>query len=693
MISIEEDIIGLLVNNEDWLMSRILEYAKKHEYSKYTSTLHEAWRMSINGLTESIVLAIKTYGIKPPELHPDDKYDIDPVSAFGVSQAQKHRKRGVTLSMFLGLMKYYRQSYIELIEKSPIKTNEKCNIGLFINRCFDRIEIGYITEWNEKPNEDIVNELQYSNRDMTNEKNKYLTVFESFFAPIILLDDQNKIINFNLAASKLFTNIYLSGEFYYKNQSSEFFSIEFKDKIDQLTGSSDADLSYETYLETNSGKRFFQVLLKKMLDVSDKFKGTVIMLNDLTQRKEIEQHLQNAKSKAEEADRLKTSFLANMSHEIRTPMNAIMGFTELLQTTNPDKKERSEFLKLIRTSSNDLLNIIEDLIDIAKIESKQFKIKFKECRPYTIITDLQIVFHEVLKRYGIQDTVELLIKVDEPDKDIVFYSDGERLKQVLNNLLNNAAKFTDNGFIEFGYKIIDHSNIFFFVRDSGPGIPDSMKDKIFERFTQLETQKIKDHRGAGLGLAICKNIVNLLGGEIWVESTPGKGSDFLFQLPMREVPANIERDSDKVPAQKILARRDWIERKILIAEDDESNFLYLSETLRSTGAKIIRAKNGLEAINIAESEERIDCILMDIKMPEISGLEATKYIVRVRPEIPIIAQTAFALDGDKEKCMSAGCCAYITKPIEAEKLFNLMDKFFTTKNKVKIKHHSYRGNF
>jgi PAS domain S-box-containing protein len=693
MNSIEEDLIRLLVTNEDWLMASILEFAKKHEYSKYTSTLHEAWRMSISGLTESIVLAIKTYGINPPELHPDDKYNEDPVSEFGITEAQKHRKRGVTISMFLGLMKYYRQSYIELIDTSSIKKTLKCDIKLFINRCFDRIELGYISEWNEKPAEELVNELQYSNRDMTNEKNKYLTVFESFFAPIILLDDQNRIINFNLAASKIFANIYLSGEYYYSQQSSEFAPKELKAIIDQFIYSSDAELSYETYLETNSGKKFFQVLLKKMLDVSDKFKGTVIMLNDLTQRKEIEQHLQKAKSKAEEADRLKTSFLANMSHEIRTPMNAIMGFTELLLTTNPDKKEQSEFLKLIRTSSGDLLTIIEDLIDIAKIESKQFKIKFKECRPFNIISDLQIVFQEVLKRFGIHDTVELLIKVDDADKDIVFYSDGERLKQVLNNLLNNAAKFTDNGFIEFGYKIIDHSNIFFFVRDSGPGIPDQMKEKIFERFIQLESQNTKDHRGAGLGLAICKNIVNLLGGEIWVESGTGKGSDFFFQLPMREVPVEFERDTDKLPAQKIHTKRNWVDRKILVAEDDESNFLYLSETLKSTGAKILRAKNGLEAINIAESEERLDCILMDIKMPEISGLEATKYIVRVRPEIPIIAQTAFALDGDKEKCMSAGCCAYITKPVDAEKLFILMEKFFLKGNTVKVKHHSFRGSY
>jgi PAS domain S-box-containing protein len=689
MIGVEEELIGLLVNNEDWLMAKILEYAKKHEYSKYTSTLHEAWRISVGGLTESIIFAIKTYGINPPELHPDEKYENDPIATFGVTEAQKHRKRGITLSMFLGLMKYYRQSYIELIANSSIKKNNISTIEIFINRCFDRIELGYIVEWNIKSNNNIVKELQYSNRDITNEKNKYLTIFESFFAPIILLDDQNKIINFNLAASKLFSNVYLAGEFYYNKLSSEFDSSEFNNRINQLIISSDADISYETYLETNNGKRYFQVLLKKMLDVSDKFKGTIIMLNDLTQRKEIEKHLQDAKTKAEEADRLKTSFLANMSHEIRTPMNAIMGFTELLLTTNPDEKERSEFLKLIRTSSGDLLNIIEDLIDIAKIESKQFKIKFKDCRPYQIIAELQTIFQEVLRRFGINDTVELLIKVDEADKDVVFYSDGERLKQVLNNLLNNAAKFTDKGFIEFGYKIIDHSNIFFFVRDSGPGIPESMKDKIFERFIQLESQNIKDHRGAGLGLAICKNIVNLMGGEIWMESTQGKGSDFFFQLPMREVPPEFERASEKTSQDKKLVRRDWKDRKILIAEDDESNYLYLSEMLKNTGAKILWAKNGLEAINLAESEESIDCILMDIKMPEISGLEATKYIVRVRPEVPIIAQTAFAMDGDKEKCIGAGCCAYISKPVDSEKLLNLIEKFFVRVNKIKIKHHSF----
>ena len=533
------------------------------------------------------------------------------------------------------------------------------------------------------PADEIFEELQNSHRVIINEKNKYLTVFESFFAPIILLDENNNIVNFNLAASKLFTNIRIAGANYYNDQILAQSLKGVNENLKELVSSTGEQLSFETYLDTENGKRFFQVILKKMLDVSEKFKGTIIMLDDLTHRKEIEQSLQIAKAKAEEADKLKTAFLANMSHEIRTPMNAILGFTELMLSSDQGKKERSEFLKLIRKSSGDLLNIIEDIIDIAKIESNQIKIKYKICKPYELINDLNAVIKETLRNYGSFGEVELLVKVNEKEKDICFYTDGERLKQVLSNLLNNAAKFTNRGFIEFGYKLVNQSNLFFFVRDSGPGIAEEMKDKIFDRFTQVEDNNSMNHRGAGLGLAICKNLINLLGGNIWVESIVGKGSDFFFQLPLREIPDELRIATSVKPSEIIESDLYWNDKHILIAEDDDSNFMYLNEIFKRTKAKVYRAKNGLEAINIAEAEENLDIILMDIKMPEIDGLEAAKYISSIRPEIPIVAQTAFAMDGDKAKCIKAGCCAYITKPVDKQKLLFLMEKYISDKSGVK----------
>jgi signal transduction histidine kinase/ActR/RegA family two-component response regulator len=678
-----EGYIKLLINNEEWLMGRILNYAKRQNYTKYTSTLQEAWRLSVSGLTESLVLQAKTSDINPPELHPDDICTTDPLSAFGILEAQKHRKRGTTVSMFLGLMKYYRQSYLDLIDESELHAEKKKKYKLFTERCFDRIEMGFVNEWIEFPVEMKMEELQSANRDITNEKNKYLTVFESLSTPIILLNENNEVVNFNLAVSKLFTKIKISGALYYSGENSVNSFDTINENVKALIKYSGEQLCFEEYLETLNGRRFFQVTLKKMLDVSEKYKGTIILLDDLTGRKEAEEILEIAKTRAEEADKLKTAFLANMSHEIRTPMNAILGFTELMITSNPAKKERSEYLGHIRKSCGNLLNIIEDIIDIAKIESNQIKIKYRVCKPYEVINDLYAVFNETLKNYGMQGEVDLTINVNENIRDISIYTDGDRLKQVLSNLLNNAAKFTNKGFIEFGYKIHHNSNLFFFVRDSGPGIIEEMRDKIFERFTQVEGTNSTNHHGAGLGLAICKNLVNLLGGNIWVESVIGKGSDFYFQLPLREIPKDIKIEAPGIPVLEIQNNIDWNGKSVLIAEDDDTNFIYLREILKNTSVKVYRAKNGLEAINIAESEEKLDLILMDIKMPEVDGIEAAKYISIIRPEIPIIAQTAFAMDGDSAKCIRAGCAAYLTKPIDKQKLFILMEKFLIDKARVK----------
>jgi signal transduction histidine kinase/CheY-like chemotaxis protein len=685
MYEISEDIIGLLVNNEGWLMDKVFEYAHKHDYTKYFSIHREAWRILISEITESIVKEIKIYGINSPELNPDDDYRQDPVSSFGVKEAKRHRKQGVTMQMYLGLMKYYRQSYVELINKTVFDSTLQHKYILFINRCFDRIELGSVTEWNGTPEKKKRFESQSSVKVTNNETNKYLTIFKRFFSPVILLDHQNKIVSFNLEASKLFSSFGISGKIYNDDNSFSFAPREVINKINELIDSNDEEASLEIFIDTIKGKRFFQVLFKKIVDVDENFKGTVIMFNDLTHHKEIEKKFENAMLKAEEADQLKTAFLANMSHEIRTPMNAILGFTEILLNTNHSNKERSGFLKLIKTSSNDLLTIIEDLIDIAKIESKQLKIKNRPCRLYDIMLELQALLLEVLKRFGINDTVELRIKVNEADKNLIIHTDRERLKQVLSNLLNNAAKFTDEGFIEFGYNYSDPSGILFFVRDSGIGIPAHMKDNIFNRFAQIESNNRKNYRGAGLGLTICKNIVSLLGGNIWVESIPDNGSSFEFRLPLLKVPEELNKKPDNKTSQIIDSNVNWSDKNILIAEDDDSNFYYLSELLKVTRINIFRAKNGLEAINIAESEERIHCILMDIKMPEISGIEAAKFITRIRPEIPVIAQTAFALDGDRERCMEAGCCAYITKPVRKETLFILLDKYLKENKLFKMK--------
>ncbi len=673
--------IELLQSNEEWLMSKILSYSRKNEFTKYTSTLHEAWRLSIQGLSDSLIEAVKSFSLEIPELHPDYSYVDDPVSAFGVIEAQKHRERGVSLSMFMGLMKYYRQTYIDLLEEADINSKALHQFRLFTERCFDRIEIAYMSEWTSNTEKHLLNELQAANRNLTNEKNKYLTIFESFYSPIIILNDENKIINFNFAASKLFTDIRVAGTLYYNKEKSDEALFLINERLNDFVKSTLSDLAFETYLDTNEGQRYFLVKLKKMLDVSEKFKGVIIILDDLTERKEMERQYEIAKSKAVEADQLKTAFLANMSHEIRTPMNAIIGFTDLLLNDKVKESERKEYLKLILQSGNMLVKIIDDIIDISKIESKQITICPVKFDVSTLLAELHSVFKEFLRKEE-DKKIELMLQIDE-DEDKMLVADPNRLKQVFYNLLSNAQKFTSKGFIEFGFKSVDENHAYFYVRDTGIGIPRDKQNQIFDRFIQIEDCYTKEYGGTGLGLTITKNIITLMGGNIWVESEAGNGTTFHFILP-RHYGKDKASIKSNIRLSDIKEKLSLKKYHILIAEDEEINYYYLYEVLRKNGAKVIWAKNGLEAINLVESNPNIDMVLMDIKMPELNGLEAIKYIKLIRPELPVIAQTAFVMANDREICMKAGCVDFIAKPIKVNQLLEMIAKHIPHSTSDKI---------
>ena len=564
-------------------------------------------------------------------------------------------------------MKYFRYSYLDLIEDSKIDSDCKRIYACLITSCFDKIEVGYISEI----------EVQQTIPDTLIEKNYYLSVFNNFIEPAILFDKDSRLVNFNAAAYELFPGINSKD-----NSVLDLTLNELTCKIQEFTMNPDLEKSFESIIDSKTEQLYYQVFFKKLMNMDNQFQGSIVIFQDLTKQHSTETNLYKAKVRAEDANRLKTAFLANMSHEIRTPMNAIVGFTELLLNHKYTENNKREYLKLIRRSSNDLLNLIEDIIDVAKMESKTLKVKYKACKPFEVLTDLKTVFTETLHQYGTNDTIDLRMNVQKSQEDIVFYTDGERLKQVMANLLNNAVKFTNEGFIEFGYRVSDNSKLSFFVKDSGIGIPKEMRNRIFERFVQVDEHLTNNNGGAGLGLAICKNIINLLGGSLWVESSVGKGSDFYFELPLREVPQQVQKHgiSSIIDSKK---KFHLLEGKvILIAEDDEINFLLIKEILAKTGAKILHAKDGIEAVNYAETQGGIDIILMDIKMPGVNGLKASQYISTIRPGIPIIAQTAYAMEGDRVKCINAGCCDYITKPIESEKLLKLIDQYVSMKKSV-----------
>jgi len=388
------------------------------------------------------------------------------------------------------------------------------------------------------------------------------------------------------------------------------------------------------------------------------------------QRKKTEQELKIAMEKAQESDRLKSAFLANMSHEIRTPMNGILGFSELLDDETLSAEDRKKFISIISKSGNQLLTVINDIIDISKIDFNQmtfYKIQFNLNH---LLNNLQISFENEKNRMGKAD-IQILIEKGLDDAKSYIETDEVRLTQVLNNLIGNALKFTQNGFIKFGY-LVEAKKILFFVTDTGKGIAPEKQQIIFDRFRQEEESHVRTFGGSGLGLPISKGLIELLGGTIYLDSVLGKGSTFYFTLPgsFLVAPATdiLQKPSPALPS-------DFKGKTILVAEDLVENFELMKRMLSKGHPTMLHAENGRKAVEIVKKDKAIDMILMDIRMPVMDGYEATREIRIFNPDIPIIALTAHAFPEDRTRCISAGCTDFISKPINREKLFSMVSRY------------------
>jgi PAS domain S-box-containing protein len=391
--------------------------------------------------------------------------------------------------------------------------------------------------------------------------------------------------------------------------------------------------------------------------------------SDITEQKDFEEALRIAKEKAQESDMLKSAFLANISHEIRTPMNGIVGFAELLSRDDIETDTRKSYVSIMKKSSEQLIHIIDDIIDFAKIEANQIRVVQDRININRLLEQLGTVFQNHLLQKGVE-SVELIVEKQLEDSNAMILSDEHRLNQIMSYLIENAIKYTSEGHIKFGYHVLD-KKIEFFVTDTGIGIPKDKHELIFERFRQVDEGNTRKFGGTGLGLPIARGLINLLGGTISLKSEPGKGSTFFFSIPY-QLPENQNKTSTEIISNTNI---DYLNDKlILVAEDDELNFEYIKVLLESTGARLIRAKDGSQAVKMC-SNLQFDLILMDIRMPVINGIQATRQIRDMGIKIPIIAQTAFAMDDDEKLCLNAGCNDYIAKPLNREKLFNLINKY------------------
>ncbi len=428
--------------------------------------------------------------------------------------------------------------------------------------------------------------------------------------------------------------------------------------------------SYEyRIIQPDNNIRWINSRTFPILDDSGKIIKRAGIAHDVTERYHNIQALVKAMEKAEKSDRLKSAFLANMSHEIRTPMNGILGFAELLKEPDLNGDKQQEYIEIIENSGLRMLNIINNIVDISKIESGLMEINRKESNINEQMEYVQTFFKPEIESKKLQ----LLLKKKLPMEDAIINTDREKIYAILTNLVKNAIKNTNKGLIEFG---CDKKGdiLEFFVKDTGIGIPKNRQEAVFERFIQADISDVRAMQGAGLGLAISKAYVELLGGRMWLESEVGKGSTFYFAIPY-----GIESEDKSVNVEVVTEdeTKNIIQNlKILIAEDDKPSETLMSIQVRKFSKEILKAKNGFDAVEICRNNPDTDLILMDIQMPVMNGYEATRQIREFNNEVVIIAQTAFAQSGDREKSIAAGCNDYISKPINKAELLTLIHRYF-----------------
>lgn len=548
----------------------------------------------------------------------------------------------------------------------------------------------------------LSNELSEKNRLLLESKDRFINLFEQnpiplweqdFSGVIKLLNqkksetknlksylDKNpdfveacvkniKILNANNAALELFGVKNIEELKIHLGKTNSKKAIEVLKKELVSIGSNKKTFSDETELTGKGGSNILVRIKSVIIDS----KGTsIVSVINITATKKIEQDLIIAKEKAEESDRMKTEFIQNMSHEIRTPMNGILGFSELLDNPDLTEEKRKRFIEIIKNSTHQLLHIIDDIMEISVLETKQI---IAEENP-ACLNDLLCELFTIFNIKATKKNIKLVLKNELSDQESTILTDKIKLNKVLGNLLENALKFTNEGIVELGYKLNKDSEpaeLEIYVKDTGIGIKPEKQKLIFDRFSQAEKELSKKIGGLGLGLSIAKENTELLGGKIAVVSDLGEGAAFFVTIPYK--PVKLASKIEKVKEKTVENNKTYT---ILVAEDEEVNFIFLEILLQDKlklPCTIIRAQNGLEAVELCKNNPAIELVLMDIKMPKMDGHKATRKIKEFRPSLPVIAQTAYSTAEDREIAISAGCDDFIVKPISKEVLVAIINNY------------------
>jgi PAS domain S-box-containing protein len=559
-----------------------------------------------------------------------------------------------------------KEKYQQIAEKGTgaLETNFKCKDGSIIDVLLSSTPLD-VNDLSKGVSFTVMNitERNKSEQALRLSEEKYRRIFENVQDVYYEATIEGEILEVSPSVEILsrgaFNSVDLIGQ-----SMSDFFADEVES--DHILGELE-DKGFVTDLEVTlrnkDGNRIPCSVAARLLIGKDGQPDKIIgSIRDITDRKNASDAVFLAKEKAETSDRLKTEFLNNISHEVRTPLNGILGFAEIISLHDLSEDEKKDALAMLFESSNRLLNTITNYMDISLISSGSLSINKKDFTPISVLTKIYSDFKPLCANRGL----DLMLEVPEASEDFNINSDPEICKKIITHFLDNAIKFTERGSIIFGFRNYN-PHLEFFVKDTGIGIGKESFTSIFDNFVKEGNSPYKVAEGSGLGLSIARGMSDAIGGKISLDSKPGLGSAFFLTIPVNSSAETFSNVFHPEPAMNYSA-----EVPILIAEDDETNFYYLNALLnRETNAKILHASNGKEAISLFKSNPEIRLILMDMKMPEIDGFEATRQIKLIDKNVHIIAITAYAMSGDEERIIAAGCDDYLSKPINKK---NLLEK-------------------
>ncbi|MDX9811289.1 MAG: ATP-binding protein [Bacteroidales bacterium] len=531
--------------------------------------------------------------------------------------------------------------------------------------------------------EEINNNLEKSNRELALQKDaitKEYSDSEKFYSMLIQSADDgvsfyDRDWNLKFANPAFFSLIGLDQKEYFSIDTHNLIHEDDRDygkrRMEALTEGG----FFESELRLKHSAGHFITLLTRSVAVkndNNEVIGSLTISRDITGFKQVHEELINATREAEASSRLKSSFLANISHEIRTPLNSVVGFSNLLLSNDISNEVREEYIEHINHNSEKLLQIIGDIIDLSRLESSQIEITYEEASVNGIVGEIIEEARNMIRRN--EKSIILNVRNQLEVTDDLVFTDRIWLKRVLNHLMDNAVKFTLEGYIELAYARQDQ-NLVFSVRDTGIGINSENLDRIFEEFRQEIDGHHRPFEGLGVGLTLAKEVIERMGGKIFVESEKGVGSEFSFSIPYRPA-GGASRIKTRTAVQTgDPAPLNWSTKKCLLVDDNKDVLVYLNRVLIDTGIKILTARSGVEALEIVKSVPDIDVILLDMQMPGMNGIDATKEIRKLHKNLPIIAQTAFIFEDDKDIILEAGCDACLIKPIRKDHLLTVMSSF------------------